>query len=268
METIWLVIETTRESVHDDIHLNYTKITLPSGKFDHHKIEEELAQDQLVLLKSSRDEKEAKAFGEKVLRESAQDYTKIMNKLPDLEPVNNRPFLVWIGEEVTKTPRVYLIKKIDYEKLKASFPTVRLATDEEVDAAESFISCLIPLDYELLKSLQLEYFRVISVPDGLLVERYYEFCQGFEESQKMMGELREYCILLAQGSELVLKEDVIELAKKLFKDRVEETVDQLVEALQDIMAGREVDLSQKLTVSRTIDDDIDYGVERVDIKYA
>ena len=264
METVWLAIETLRESIHDDINLNYMKIKVPSGEFDHDVIKALLDLEDLVLLKSFKDEKEAKAFGEKLLKGSAQDYTKIINKSPNLNSVRDRAFLVQIPEEVTKTPRVYLMKKIDYEKLKASFPTLRLATDEEVDGADSFISCLIPLDYELVKSLRLQYFRVISSPDGLPVDDYYGFCQSFEESQKLLGELREYCILLAGESELVLREDVIDLAKKLFGDRAEETVDHLVKTLQDITAGREVDLSETLTVDRGVDD----GVEKISVKYA
>lgn len=268
METIWLAIETPRHSIHDDINLIYSKIKCSPGDFNQETVRELLSRDDLILLDSFKSEKEAKAFGRNLLNKSARDYTRVINKLPDLKPVSDRPFLVKIGEEVTKTPRVYLMKKVDYEKLQEAFPSVRLATDEEVDSAESFISTLIPLDYELMKSLRLRYFRVISPPDGLPVDHYYEFCESFEESRKLLGEFREYCILLSQESDLIQKEDAIALGKKLFGDKAEKTVDQLVQIFQDLAAGREVDMSGTLTVGHETDDDIDYGVEKVKVTYA
>lgn len=267
METVWLIVEKQQESVHDQCMLMRIGIEQTESELDRDEIAARCQLESYTLLEVVRSEDEVESYRKTWRNQSVRDYTKIINKLSNMELVHDRFFLAYLDQEVTVIPRIYQVHKSDYEKLKDAFPSVRLATDEEADLTDPFTSCFIATDYQKIIGLNLSTLRVLDRPDGIKEDRYYDLCCRFDESQELLDELRFHCINLAQETEFTNKQKAIEVAKQLFNEEAEETVDKLISFFRAIELGEVPELPTLPSVQYNVIDEIDYGVEQVNIEY-
>lgn len=223
MDPIWLIVQGQVESVHQEPKL----LQLCIARQHESEIQEKCRLDGYTLLEILESEEQAYAFRRKWQQESLRDYTRIVNRLPDLQPVQDRCFLAYLDEKVTWLPRLYQVNKVDYRRLQQTFPSVRLATDQELESDDIFTSCCLARE----GWPELDTLRALNRPDDLPVDRYQDFCHRFDETQALLDELKYYCASQA-------RDRAVELARQLFKEQVEETVDRIIEFFQVMKEGR------------------------------
>lgn len=233
--TIYVLIQTHRETIHSIAYYQIVSVVFGKEKpFDLGDIKARFRDDlkfELMGLFTSMER--AVAFQNRCVLKSRRDYSLILRELPDLQLVQDRPFFAHIGEEVTRAPGVYKIKKNDYDKLKTRFPTVRLPTPEEIDAELEPTSSFIPNDYSILKSLNLEELKSIRTSPEIEPSYYLSLCRDFDRLSFTLENLKLCCCLLMKGSPYVKREHALEHASKLFPDNGGEVVDQLIEFLRN-----------------------------------
>lgn len=232
--TIYMVCMEPRETIHSLTQFYLAYFTFNKKDFDKEKFKE---LDK--VLGFFLDESRAELFLAWNLERSARQYTIVVNKLPDLSLVQDRKFLIYIGEEITALPGLYEVRKEDYEKLSSVFQDVRLATDKEVRTTAEIFSCFVPKDYEKLKSLKLPNLECLNLDQKIPVSDYLGICSMYDKASRTFRSVKQACIRIAKDDTHVRKADIIPKMEQIAPNG-EEIIDNMIQFYRDILSGKDV----------------------------
>ena len=242
--TIHCVIMQKRETIHSLTIFVVVDFSYEKRDLNKAEIKEAFERKGSRLLGLFSDQERATEFLRFSIEQCIRSYTTVVNKLPNLEPVQERKFLAYIGEDVTVSPGIHEVNRSDYERLREHFASVRLATDEEALTTPQFYSSLIANDYERMKSLQLTSLKTLR----LIADHEFdpiqssEICSTFDRAHRIWDRLNVNSIRLLKGDQTMKREDVISDAMRLFptRERAEQMIDKIIENYRKIISHESV----------------------------
>lgn len=189
--TVYIVHSTQRKNIYDVSCFNIAVIShLPDDDDDDEWKKALLSSTNIIVHGIFTDEDHAIKHLNKILFANSVEYTR---SIVNLDDVVDRPFLAFLGEDLTLGIGVYRIDKTDYLLLKTISDTIRLAHPEELDTLEDAPVGFIPLNLEKVQEQKLHALSIFTVHPSVSPNMYYEICLKYNHAQRLLTILELKC---------------------------------------------------------------------------
>jgi len=228
---LYLILQTKREHQHAISYYFPLHLTFEKDKYDREEIGHALTNfPEAEVLGIFTDKDRAYAHRDTCLYRGLREYTGTINKMTDLDVLDTRPFLVYLDEEITHWPALYRIRKEDYDKLKVVYPSVRLATDEELVDDDPYTTTFIAKDFDEIKAVGLEHITAMRYPEAIPESDQPAVCLHLEKWLSIWTYSKQIVLHHVKDGTNT-RDDIVRTLRELPATITDEKIDEMTDSL-------------------------------------